>query len=355
MVGDPAPLLVAGAWAFGARRFDAAAAFAAMSRTATASRRGRTSTRATRRRSTARAGARSSAGPGLADYLARGYVPLDHDDGLHLGAGRDDARVRARRLRDSAASRARPGRRSGERRSRAARRAGAGSSTRPRGYLEPRLADGSFPRRLLAHVGERLRRGELDAVHVVRAARRRRADRGCSAGPRRRAPGSTASTQISTRAISRRTRGSATSRASARRGSTTGSVRRGGRRRSCARAVDTLFRPLPGRPAGRRRPRRALGVVRLERARPLPGRPGVGGLAIGEPALPERHDPVRASAGSGSRRPARAPTGRTFTRSRLDGRATRRTWLPVSALRGDEDAAVRAALDAGSALGHGGR
>src|SRR5262249_44020701 len=62
MVGDPADATIAGAWAFGARDFDAAAALSLMKK-------GALDPEATCDVGEARRG--------LADYLARGYCPID--------------------------------------------------------------------------------------------------------------------------------------------------------------------------------------------------------------------------------------------------------------------------------------
>ena len=141
MVGDPAPLLVAGAWAFGARRFDASAAFAAMARVASEPHAG-----PFRYPSHAAPfdGARWGefvGRPGLADYLALGYVPLDHDDGFIRGPASTTLEYA---LADFALGRFAQaiGRDASD---------FAGRSTSWRRlfnpgsrYLEPRLADGSF-------------------------------------------------------------------------------------------------------------------------------------------------------------------------------------------------------------------
>jgi predicted alpha-1,2-mannosidase len=66
MVGDPADPTIAAAWAFGARDFDAAAALALMEKGATDA--------------TARCDG-NLARPGLADYVARGFCPVDASDG----------------------------------------------------------------------------------------------------------------------------------------------------------------------------------------------------------------------------------------------------------------------------------
>ena len=142
MVGDPAPLLVAGAWAFGARRFDAAAAFAAMSRTASEPHAG-----PFRYPSHAAPldGARWGpfvGRPGLADYLQLGYVPLDHDDGFIRGPASTTLEYA---LADFALGRF----------ATAIGRDATGFATRSASWrrlfnpatrhLEPRLANGSFP------------------------------------------------------------------------------------------------------------------------------------------------------------------------------------------------------------------
>ena len=282
MVGDPAPLLVAGAWAFGARGFDAGAAFAAMSRTASEPQAG-----PFRYPSHAAPldGARWGpfvGRPGLADYLQLGYVPLDHDDGFIRGPasttleyaladfalgrfaraiGRDATRVR-----DAVGELAAP--------------------LQPR-HAPPRAAPRGrlVPARLLAHDGGRLRRGQLRAVHVVRAARRRRAGR--AHGRRRDRPEPARPLSPRSRREPSRAVCLARERAELRHAVALQLARcsvadAGGR---AARSDDALP-AAPRRAAGRRRPRRALGVVRLERARALSGRSGRRRPGDREPLFP---------------------------------------------------------------------
>ena len=270
--------------------------------------------------------------PGLGDYLTRGYVPLDHDARLHPRPGRDDARVRARGLR------AGPPRRSDRRaRDAAGYRLGAGNWRRlfnpATRYIEPRLADGSFVPGVLAHDRGRLRRGQLGAVHVVRAARRRRPGgaHGRRAGGAR--PASTASTAISTRAISRRTAwlGNEPSFGTPWLYNWLGAPWR--TQAVVRRAVNTLFRPLPAGLPGDD-DLGALSAWYVWSALGLyPAIPGVGGLAIASPLFPS----VTIVTGFGRLRieAPGAAAGRPYVHElTLDGRPYERTWLPVSALRG---------------------
>ena len=230
MVGDPAPLLVAGAWAFGARRFDASRRLRG-----DVAHRLRAARRAVPLPEPRRAARRRPLGAVRRPARPRRLPPARLRPArprrrVHPRPGVDDARVRARGLR------ARPlrDRRSGATRrgSRRGRRAGGASST------PPRATSSRAWRTARSRPASRTRRRTGSSRATPRSTRGscRTTSPGWPrswAATRRPGVGSTAFTAISTRAISRRMPGSGTSRASARHGSTTGSVLRGGRRRSC--------------------------------------------------------------------------------------------------------------------------
>ena len=332
MVGDPAPLLIAGAWAFGARRFDADAAFSVMLRTATAARPGPFVYPS---HGTPAAGAGKwgefVGRPGLDDYLARGYVPLDHDAGFIWGpaattleyALADFAIARFARATGHAGQAAQFARRS------ANWRRLFNPATR---FIEPRRADGSFPAssshtlesgfvegnatqytwfvphnvlgltRLLG--GSRLALARLDSFHADLDSSHLAPHAWLGNEPSFGTPwvylwlGAPWRTQAVVR-----------------------------------RAVDTLFRPVPaGLPGdddlGALSAWYVWGALGL-----YPAVPGVGGLAIASPLFPS----VTIRTGLGRLRieaPA-ARTDRPYVHAlRLDGRAYAKAWLPVSALRG---------------------
>lgn len=331
MVGDPAPLLVAGAWAFGARRFDAAAAFAALSRAASQPRPGPFVYPS---HAAPLDGARWGefvGRPGLSEYLLRGYIPLDHGSGFIRGRASTTLEYA---LADFALGRfARAIGRSPEaaafaRRSASWRRL-FNPATR---YLEPRLADGSFVpgfsrtteegfvegnssqytwfvphdvaglARLLG--GERTARTRLDRFHRDLDSSHLAPTAWLGNEPSFGTPwlynwlGAPWRTQAVVR-----------------------------------RAVNTLFRPLPAGLPGDD-DLGALSAWYVWSALGLyPAIPGVGGLAIASPLFPA----VTIASGLGRLRieAPGAAANRPYVRAlRLDGSPYARTWLPVSALRG---------------------
>ena len=293
------------------------------------------------RRSTARAGGPFVGRPGLADYLALGYVPLDHDDGFICGPaattleyaladfaigrfaqaiGRD-SRQRVRAAVGELASAVQPG----HPLSRAAPRQTAPS--RPGSRTPPRTASSRATRLstrgssrttspgwplLMGGDGSRAEparplpcRPRREPSRTVRLARQRAELRHALA------------LQLARCAV----------------------ADAGGR----AAGRDDALPAAPGRPARRRRSRRAVGVVRLERARPLPRHPGRGRAGGREPALSERHDQVAGSAGSGWRRRRPAPAA-VCSRSETRRRALRTHLVPDGGSARREDAAIRASL-----------
>ncbi|MBA2463136.1 MAG: glycoside hydrolase family 92 protein, partial [Actinobacteria bacterium] len=332
MVGDPAPLLIAGAWAFGARRFDAGAAFAAMARAATTVKPGPFVYPSHTTPVDGGKWGEFVGRPGLDDYLARGYVPLDHGTGFIWGPA---ATTLEYALADFAIGRF----------ARATGRAGAGAPFARRStnwrrlfnpatrYLEPRLASGAFPTpfshllengfvegnstqytwfvphdvlglsRLLG--GEGATRARLDRFHADLDASNLSPYAWLGNEPSFGTPwlylwlGAPWRTQAVVR-----------------------------------RAVDTLFRPLPAGLPGDD-DLGALSAWYVWSALGLyPAVPGVNGMAIASPLFPS----VTITSGLGQLR-IEAPGARSdrpFVHDlRLDGRPYGSTWLPVSALRGD--------------------
>ena len=329
MVGDPAPLLIGGAWAFGARRFDTGAAFAAMARAATAVAPGPFVYPS---HATPLDGSRWGAfvrRPGLDPYLALGYVPLDHGNGFIWGPA---ATTLEYALADFALGRF--GRATGHGGAEFSRR----SSNWRRlfnpatGYLEPRLASGSFPARYSHTVengfvegnstqytwfvphdvaglsrllgGERASIARLDRFHTDLDSSHLAPHAWLGNEPSFGTPwlylwlGAPWRTQAVVR-----------------------------------RAVDTLFRPRPAGLPGDD-DLGALSAWYVWSALGLyPAVPGVGGLAVGSPLFPS----VTIRSGLGLLRieaPA-ARSDRPYVHGlTLDGRSKATTWLSVSSLRG---------------------
>jgi len=331
MVGDPAPLLIAGAWAFGARSFDAGAAFAAMARAATTVQPGPFVYPSHTTPLDGSKWGEFAARPGLDDYLARGYVPLDHGAGFIWGPA---ATTLEYALADFAIGRF----------ARATGRVGAGAPFARRStnwrrlfnartrYLEPRLANGAFPTpyshivekgfvegnatqytwfvphdvlglsRLLG--GERAARARLDRFHADLDASHLSPHAWLGNEPSFGTPwlylwlGAPWRTQAVVR-----------------------------------RAVDTLFRPLPAGLPGDD-DLGALSAWYVWSALGLyPAVPGVGGLAIGSPLFPRVT--IRSGLGTLRIEAPGARSDRPFVHDlRLDGEVYGSTWLPVSGLRG---------------------
>ena len=289
MVGDSADPMIAAAAAFGADHFDRAAALAAMVRGATEPARAPTA-------NTSSARASPPTSTRLRPLRRRHQRPQRQLDlrqpDRGLGLGGDDARVRDRRLRDRPVRGARAA---------ATRRPTATSSHAPRnwrnlfdpasGLIEPRYASGAFPDPYDPLGGGGFVEGNAaqytwmvpqDPAGLFRADGRagqgRRAPRRLPARAQRRArEGPTPTTPCS-----------ATSRPWRRPGSTTGCAAPGRPRPRSAAALAPL-QPDPGRLSRQRRPRDALGLVRLRRARPLPGAAGDRDAGARQPAL--RHAP----------------------------------------------------------------
>jgi len=331
MVGDPAPLLIAGAWAFGARRFDAAAAFSAMTRAATVAQPGPFVYPSHAAPVNGGRWGEFVRRPGLEDYLALGYVPLDQAAGFIWGpaattleyALADFAIGRFARATGRARQGALFGRRS------ANWRRVFNPATR---YIEPRLASGAFPTPF-SHVAEngfvegnatqytwfvphdvlglsRLLGGprtaltRLDRFHANLDASHLSPNAWLGNEPSFGTPwlynwlGAPWRTQAVVR-----------------------------------RAVDTLFRPLPAGLPGDD-DLGALSAWYVWSALGLyPAIPGVGGLAIASPLFPEIT--IRSGLGELRIEAPGAGSERPFVHDlRLNGRRYASTWLPVSALRG---------------------
>jgi len=332
MVGDPAPLLIASAWAFGARRFDTGAAFSAMVRTATTAHPGPLVYPS---HGTPSPGAGKwgefVARPGLDDYLARGYVPLDHEAGFIWGpaattleyALADFAIARFARATGQAGQAAQFARRS------ANWRHLFNPATR---FIEPRRADGTFP----APFSHTLENGFVEGnatqytwfvPHDVLGLTR------LLGGPRP--------------TIARLDRFHADLDSSYQAphawlgnepsfGTPWLYLWLGAPWRTQAvvrRAVDTLFRPLPAGLPGDD-DLGALSAWYVWSALGLyPAVPGVGGLAIASPLFPSVT--IRTGLGRLRIEAPEARSDRPYVHGlRLDGRAYERAWLPVSALRG---------------------
>ena len=332
MVGDPAPLLIAGAWAFGARRFDKDAAFASMTRAAADVHPGPFVYPSHAMPVNGDTWGEFVRRPGLSEYLALGYVPFDQRAGFIWGPA---ATTLEYALADFAIGRfARATGRAAQGRPFARRSASWRRLFNPAtGYLEPRLANGAFPTpyshllengfvegnatqytwfvphdvaglaRLLG--GERATIARLDRFHADLDASHLAPHAWLGNEPSFGTPwlynwlGAPWRTQSVVR-----------------------------------RAVNTLFRPLPAGLPGDD-DLGALSAWYVWSALGLyPAIPGVGGLAIGSPLFPS----VTIRSGLGTLRihaPA-ASAARPYVGSlRLDGRSYDRAWLPVTRLRGD--------------------
>ena len=332
MVGDPAPLLIAGAWAFGARRFDTDAAFGAMTRAAADVHPGPFVYPSHATPVDGDTWGEFVRRPGLSEYLALGYVPFDQRAGFIWGPA---ATTLEYALADFAIGRfARATGRAAQGRPFARRSASWRRLFNPAtGYLEPRLANGAFPTpyshllengfvegnatqytwfvphdvaglaRLLG--GERATIARLDRFHADLDASHLAPHAWLGNEPSFGTPwlynwlGAPWRTQSVVR-----------------------------------RAVNTLFRPLPAGLPGDD-DLGALSAWYVWSALGLyPAIPGVGGLAIGSPLFPS----VTIRSGLGTLRihaPA-ASAARPYVGSlRLDGRSYNRAWLPVTRLRGN--------------------
>ena len=319
--GDSADPILADAYAFGVRNFDAREALAgdgarARTRSGTGARLGR---RAPGQRPVPRA--RMDPGRPPRQDLVR-----LHDRRLR------DARVRDRRQRDRAAGRGARRSRRPRRRSRSAPATGAHLFNPATGYLAARRADGTFPpgpafqrSPLPGHRPGRLGGRQRDPIHVERSAGPARPLRRDGREPQAWSPSSTASSRTSTRAASSPTTGPGTSPRSASRGSTTSRARRGARRTSCAASSTDLYSPTPERRTRERRPRRAVVVVRVGRHRDVPGDPGLGRPRARQPAVPARERSRSPTAGaSRSTRPAASAANRYVQSLRVSGIARAR-------------------------------
>ena len=333
MVGDPAPLIIAGARAFGARRFDAAAAFGAMVRTATGARAGPFvyPSHAAAADGVAKWGDFVGR-PGLDVYLALGYVPLDHQAGFIWGPA---ATTLEYALADFAIGRF----------ATAIGRAGEGAQFRRRSaswrrlfnpatrYLEPRLADGSFQPRPSHTVENGFVEGNSTQYtwfvpHDVRGLSRLLGGERAAIARLDRFHSDLDASHLAPHAWLGNEPSFGTPwlylwlRAPWR---TQATVRL---------AVDTLFRPLPAGLPGDD-DLGALSAWYVWSALGLyPAIPGVGGLAVGSPLFPS----VTIRSGLGRLRieaPTAGSTRPYVSGLRLAGRTYRRTWLPISALRGD--------------------
>jgi predicted alpha-1,2-mannosidase len=332
MVGDPAPLLIAGAWAFGARRFDTGAALSAMVRTATVARPG-PFVYPSHEAPAADAGKWGAfvGRPGLTDYLARGYVPFDQDAGFIWGPA---ATTLEYGLSDFAIGRFARATGHADQAAPFARRSGNwrrlfNPATR---FIEPRRADGSFPTpfsrtledgfvegnatqytwfvpqdvlgltRLLG--GSRAALARLDRFHADLDSSHLAPHAWLGNEPSFGTPwlylwlGEPWRTQAVVR-----------------------------------RAVNTLFHPWPAGLPGDD-DLGALSSWYVWSALGLyPAVPGVGGLAVGSPLFPSVT--IRSSFGVLRIDAPGAGAGSPYVHAlRLDGREYAKTWLPVSALRG---------------------
>ena len=331
MVGDPAPLILAGAWAFGARGFDPHAAVAAMAGTAATPAPGPFVYPSHTPPADGGRWGGFVPRPGLADYLTLGYVPLDHDDGFVWGPA---ATTLEYALADFAIGRlARAVGRTEESASFGRRSRNWRNLFNPRTrYLEPRLTDGSFPAGYSHTVENGFVEGnstqytwfvphDIDGlvrlVGGARAARARldRFHRDLDASHL--APHAWLGNEPSFGTPWLYNWLSAPWR-------TQHTVRR---------AVNTLFRPLPaGLPGdddlGALSAWYVWGALGL-----YPAIPGVGGLTVASPLFPE----ITIDSGLGRLRidaPA-ARADRPYVQGlTLDGRRYPRTWLPLAALRG---------------------
>ena len=331
MVGDPGPLLIASAWAFGARRFDPRAALSAMTRTATVAPHGPFVYPS---HSPSAQGGRWGdfvGRPALDAYLSLGYVPFDHGAGFIWGPA---ATTLEYALADFAIGRfARATGHSAQATAFARRSANWRHLFNPRtGYLEPRLANGAFPAPF-SHVlengfvegnatqytwfvphdvaglalllgGERRTIARLESFHADLDASHLAPHAWLGNEPSFGTPwlynwlGSPWRTQ-----------------------------------RVVRRAVNTLFRPLPAGLPGDD-DLGALSAWYVWSALGLyPAVPSIGGLTVGSPLFPS----VTIRSGLGRLR-IEAPDARSdrpyIHDLRLDGRPHTSTWLPVSALRG---------------------
>ena len=332
MVGDPAPLLIAGAWAFGARRFDTGTAFSAMTRIAPAPQKG-PYVYPSHEAPVADAGKWGEfvRRPGLDDYLRLGYVPLDHGSGFIWGPA---ATTLEYALSDFAISRFAH---ATGRRGAAAPFAGRSANWRrlfnpATRFIEPRRSDGSFPAKfshtrengfvegnatqytwfvphdvlgltgLLGGAGPA--RARLDRFHQDLDSSHLAPHAWLGNEPSFGTPwlylwlGAPWRTQAVVR-----------------------------------RAVNTLFRPLPAGLPGDD-DLGALSAWYVWSALGLyPAVPGVGGLAVGSPLFPS----ITIRSGLGRLRIDAIGAGaeRPFVQAlELDGRAYARSWLPLAALRG---------------------
>jgi predicted alpha-1,2-mannosidase len=331
MVGDPAPLLIAGAWTFGARRFDAKAALAAMTRNATVSLPGPFVYPSHSPSAEGATWGDFVGRPGLDAYLSVGYVPFDHGAGFIWGPA---ATTLEYAVADFAIARFARATGRGEQAIALARRSANWRHlfNPATGYLEPRLANGAFPTPF-SHVAEngfvegnatqytwfvphdvagltRLLGGDrrtierLDRFHADLDANHLAPHAWLGNEPSFGTPwlynwlGAPWRTQAVVR-----------------------------------RAVNTLFRPLPaGLPGdddlGALSAWYVWGALGL-----YPAVPGISGLAVGSPLFPS----VTVRSGLGRLR-IEAP-GARFDRPyvhdlRLNGRPYTSTWLPLATLRG---------------------
>jgi predicted alpha-1,2-mannosidase len=329
MVGDPAPLLVATADAFGARRFDRARAFPALRPDEPDG-----GPFVYPSHAQPLAGGRFGAyvrRPGYGDYLTRGFVPFDHAVGFIRGPASTTLEYA---LADFALSRLAEA--TGHRRDAQPYRSGSRTwrqlfnpATR---YLEPRLADGSFIPGFSPTSEDGFVEGNAaqytwfvphDVAGLVRLLGWERAARARLDRFHRRldsshlAPYAWLGNEPSfgtpwlynwlgapwrTQAVVRR-------------------------------AVNTLFRPLPAGLPGDD-DLGALSSWYVWSALGLyPAVPAVGGLAVASPLFPAVE--LRTGLGRLRLEAPGAGTGAPYVHGlRLDGRPLERTWLPLSSLRG---------------------
>ena len=330
MVGDPAPLLITGAWAFGARRFDTRAAYAAMAGAATAVAPGPFVYPS---HATPLDGSRWGAfvrRPGLDPYLTLGYVPLDHGEGFIWGPA---ATTLEYALADFALGRF--GRATGQGGAEFSRRSANWRRlfNPATGYLEPRLASGSFPAGYSHTVENGFVEGNSTQYtwfvpHDVASLGRLLGGERASIARLDRFHGELDSSHLAPHAWLGNEPSFGTPWLYLWLGApwrTQAVVRR---------AVDTLFRPLPAGLPGDD-DLGALSAWYVWSALGLyPAVPGVGGLAVGSPLFPTVT--IRSGLGQLRIEAPGARSDRPYVHGlTLDGRTYGRAWLPVSALRGN--------------------
>jgi predicted alpha-1,2-mannosidase len=332
MVGDPALPIIAGAYAFGARAFDSRAALDVMIRGATAAQPGPYFSPS--RNLPAPAPPAPDAGdayverPGLADYLRLGYIPLDQHEGFIWGPA---ATTLEYAVADFALSRFALA--TGDRRAARPFAARAGNWRRlvnpGARFIDPRLANGSFPTNLKHTVETGFVEGNAtqytwfvphDVAGLVGAlggpvATRMRLDAFFS---------SLGTTMFSPHAWM----GNEPSFGTPWLYLWLGEPWR--TQRLVRRLVDTLFGAEPAGLPGDD-DLGALSSWYVWSALGLyPAIPGVGGLAVGSPLFPR----VTVKAGGGTLTIASEGRGPYVRGLTLDGRAYGRTWIDAARLRG---------------------